>query len=857
MDLQLPSGTVTFLTTDIVGFSELFEREPDRVRSITRRQADLIGGIAGENGGVVFKLVGDAVWAAFSTAPSAVACAIRASKAIRDEPVLAGVQLRMALLTGEATPVGGDYLERVLNRCSRLCAKARGDQILVGGSTYELTRTDFQYRPLGEQELRGVPNESVWELCLDRPDGPSAPSSTRPRFRHLPEEEGPFVGRETELSDVTGLLLDPQVRLVTVTGMGGIGKTRLCTEVARGLLHAFVDGVCLVPCDGIVNDEELIAAVASGLELDLDDCSVGSLADGVGDCGVLLLLDSFERLVRYRGVIDELLSRSSRLKLLVSSRTAIGLMREYEFTLGPMLTQRAGGSEADAATLFWNAAGHVAPKLRSTKAHQRTVGLIVEALEGVPLAILLAATRLSHMTLEELLGQIRARRLKTLRRPPVGQSDRHMTLQRVIGDSFDLLSQTELQLMVDLACLHGFFMEDALAVVGSEDAREGIADLRSHSLLTAQTMGPKMRFRILDTVREYIEENLGDRIRTEVRQRQAAHYARIAAETRSLAGSGGWKRANALFWLEMGNFRLAIRWAAEANDLALLEALARSLSLTLADTGCLDEFELLVGALATHGETVAVDVLAEVKGHQGTLARRAGAKSEARRHWKESAELWNSSGNWDRSADLFTDLAETALNDGDLSAAQADLARFNEIRAEHPLSASTRASGRALEARIALLKGDRVEAEQAAEDAVRLSDQTASGHNSIYVMWTSGKVLFETGRLEPAEELLLRAVRLSVEGNYASAARRTLIDLADAYRALRRLDREAACLAIAQRIVASVSQDERQRLNARIDEFRGRTDPAVFATAADAVSNLHWVQATTAALEFDKNHAGP
>jgi predicted ATPase/class 3 adenylate cyclase len=860
IDLQLPSGTVTFLTTDIVGFSALFEKDADLARDLTMRQAELICRTVTDQGGAVFKIVGDAVWAAFPTAPQAVSCALNISSALRDSAILGKLRLRMALLTGEATPIGGDYLERALNRCSRLCSKCKPGKILVGGSTYELTRSDFEYRPVGRLELRGVPDETAWELQT----GPEGPKSVDPerslgiRPRALPEEDRPFIGRSRERSDLNELLSDPKVRLLTITGMGGIGKTRLCMEVARDASSLFPDGVCHVPCDAIRGSSELFAAIVAALDLELEDSSMEALASEIGDARLLLLLDCFERLVDERQVVDELLRQTRSLKILATSRTLIDLPREYEYVLGPMSGSGSGGRFADAVALFWDAAEHADLRFRSSRSRARTAIQIVEALEGVPLAILLAATSLSHMTLEELLAQIRSRRFATLKRAPVGGQDRHANLIRVIGDSFDLLGRAEMQLMVDLSCFKGFFMEDALAVLGDlDDVRDGISQLRKHSLIAVQRLGARMRFRMLDTVREYVERQHSDWVRPEVEFAHSVHYTRRAVEMGEQIASGDWKGAHSLLWLEMGNFRQAIRLAAERADSGLLEDQARSLARPMAEAGLSSEFDLLAGAVRSNSNEMALDAQAVIEGQMGMVARRSGRNEEATTHWTRCAELWDLFGDPDRSADVLTDLIDTALTDGDLPAADRSLERFKEIGRRHELGPSVRSSGLVLEARIACVNGNAERARELSTEALELCDRSPVDHNAIYVICAVGEIAFALGELVRSEALLHRALRLAADGNYPGSARRLLLDLADLHRTTSDPRAEAMCLATAKRVQSSMSAQVRIRLTERVAEAHRRLGSEVLEEAEAGLDRSTWAEASLRLVSVGRSAQTP
>ena len=339
---QFPAGTVTFLFTDIEQSTRGWERDAAAARVMVERHLSIIRQAVETHRGVHFKTVGDGTQSAFATAPLGVAAALGAQRALLGEPWQSAEdrpRVRMALHAGTAEPRDGDYLAACLNRLARLLDTAHGEQILLSSTVAGLARDalpkDVSLKELGEFRLRDILQpEEIFQLCHPtlREDFP--PLNTPGRLPHnLPAHPTSFLGRERELEEIKTLLLRPEVRLVTLTGPGGVGKTRLALRVAAESLESFQDGAFLVDLSRQA-DPDLVpssTATALGLREQPGQSKTDALKDYLRDRRILLLFDNFEHLLPAATLVADLLAAAPGLKVLATSRARLDLQAEHEY----------------------------------------------------------------------------------------------------------------------------------------------------------------------------------------------------------------------------------------------------------------------------------------------------------------------------------------------------------------------------------------------------------------------------------------------------------------------------------------------------------------------------------------------
>ena len=594
-----PAGdTVVFLFTDIEASTRRWEGDHDAMSEDLARHDRLLREAVEEGRGRVFSHTGDGLCAAFPTAQGALAAAVAGQRGLlgEDWASAAPLRVRMAIHAGAAEWRDGNYVGPTLNRTARLLSLGHGGQVLCSQVAADLVRDqlppDVSLVPLGEQQLADLTRpERVFQV---RHHGlPSAfPPLRAPRSRrhNLPGTLTSFVGRTRELEEVRGLLRS--ARLVTLTGVGGVGKTRLALEAVAGLLDDFPDGVWLVEL-GPVSEPGLVApTVMAALGLSSGAAATaGSVTDRLCEYleerRVLLLFDNCEHLVDGTAeLVHELLSRCPRVSIAATSRELFGLPGEVAWRVPPLSVPTgvvAGVSDlagSDAVTLFYERARSAQAGFDLSAANAAPVGQICRRLDGIPLALELAAARIRVLGAHQIAERLddRFRLLKGGARSSV---PRHQTLRATVDWSHDLLPVPERIALRRLAVFPGSFdLEAAEAVVGDEGPAAGggfeVLDLVSRlvdkSLVGVEGGSIEVRYRLLETVREYAGEKLVEAGETQSSQRRHRDFFLALAERYPFNEflnhtAGALQAADA----NHDSFRSALEWSLDRgeHDLAL------------------------------------------------------------------------------------------------------------------------------------------------------------------------------------------------------------------------------------------------------------------------------------------------
>jgi predicted ATPase/class 3 adenylate cyclase len=585
-----PTGTITFLFTDIEGSSRMWEKSPQTMRSALARHDEILQSAIGAHGGYVFKTVGDAFCAAFPTAPEALEVAVSAQRALFAEewPKEVGqLRVRMALHTGAAEARGGDYFGPPLNRVARLLSAAQGGQVLFSVATQELVRdqlpTGADLRDLGEHRLKDlIRPEWLFQLIAQGLPAEFPPLRTLEGHpNNLPLQATPLVGREREVDEVRRRLLRPEVRLLTLSGPGGIGKTRLALQAAAELLDEFQDGVFFVQLATVTDPQLVVSAVMGTLGVrETGDLSlVETLKRYLRDKQMLLVLDNFEQVLAAAPMVTELLE-APRLKALTTSRTALRLYGEQEYAVPPLavpdtvrLPELEALSHYEAVKLFIERAQAARADFSITNENAPAVAEICARLDGLPLAIELAAARIKLLPPRAMLGRL-GRRLKLLSGGARDLPERQRTLRGAIEWSHTLLDEGEKTLFARMAIFSGGRTLEAIeAVCDAEgdlpvDAFEGVSSLLDKSLLT-QEEGPEdePRFVMLETIHEFAREKLQESGEAEEIGRAHTRYFLALAEEAEPELTG----AEQVPWMdrleaEHDNLRAALSRSLEAGD---------------------------------------------------------------------------------------------------------------------------------------------------------------------------------------------------------------------------------------------------------------------------------------------------
>ena len=580
---ERPSGTTTFLFTDIEGSTQLWEAHPQEMRVALERHDEILRAAVERHRGYVFSTAGDAFAVAFAAAADAVGAAVEAQLQLGAEewPENAQLRVRMGLHTGEAQERAGDYFGPVLNRAARIMSAGHGGQIIIAAATRDLV-AGIEVVDLGQHRLKDLADqEHLFQVVAAGLLTDFSPLRTMNlRAGNLPAQATSFVGREAQIAELVGLLRANS--LVTLTGVGGVGKTRLAVQAGAEMIDEFEDGVWIVELAPIADPLAVPEAVAAVFGVNAQDgrTVTESLVEALAGRQMLLVLDNCEHVLdAVAQLLEELLAVDSGLRFVATSREGLQVAAERLFAVGS-LSVRDGISSA-AADLFAERATAVAAGFdMSDDATAEAVIEICERLDGIPLAIELAAARMMSMTAGEVRDRLddRFRLLSGARRG----LERHQTLRHAVAWSYDLLSADERAVLDRCSTFSDGFDLDAATHVCSlnEDLDEyAVLDvlhsLVRKSLVIADQSAGRSRYTMLETIRQFAEEQLGlDSESEQTRDRHMGYFAtRVIREWERWEGP---EFRDAVDWLdaEMANLRSAFRWAVDRSDLDAATAIS-------------------------------------------------------------------------------------------------------------------------------------------------------------------------------------------------------------------------------------------------------------------------------------------
>ena len=593
--MSLPSGTVTFLFTDIEGSTRLAQEHPQEMPELLARHNAILNQAIETHHGFVFRIVGDSFSAAFHTASDALSAALEAQRGLQNESWSpAPIKVRMGIHTGSAQlrddPQGqGAFYEGygTLALTQRIMSVGHGGQILLSQTTHDLVKdrlpdsSGTELRDMGERRLKDIVQpEHIYQVAASDLFSDFPPLTTLETINHnLPAQLTSFIGREQEIAEARKLLAS--TRILTFIGPGGTGKTRLCLQVAAEQLPEFKDGVWLIELAQLADSKYVLSTIAStfhlrehqGLPL------IDTVTDYLRGKQSLLVLDNCEHLIETCAQLsDHFLHACPKLKIITSSREALGINGETVYRVPSLSLPPAqdGRSKSlmdyEATRLFGERAIKANPQFVLTKDNAPYVTQICERLDGIPLAIELAAARVKLFTPQQIAERLDDR-FKLLTGGSRTALPRQQTLRALIDWSYLTLNGTEQDVLRRLAVFSGgWTFEAAEAVAGELEVMDGLSGLVNKSLVHVEEKEGESRYRYLETIRQYAMEKLlesGDAVNA--RDRHLAHfmeYSRRAEEH--------FRTPQRLLWMnrlevEHDNIRSALGWGLESDPESALQ----------------------------------------------------------------------------------------------------------------------------------------------------------------------------------------------------------------------------------------------------------------------------------------------
>jgi predicted ATPase len=754
---------------------------------------------------------GDAFFAAFPRASAAVACAARLQQELADT----AIRVRIGLHTGQPalTPTG--YVGLDVPRAARICAAAHGGQVLISQTTRELVDDDLPesvaLRDLGEHRLKDLssPQRLTQLVIAGLPDTFPSLRTLENRPTNLPVQPTPLIGRERELETVSELIRRDDVRLLTVTGPGGAGKTRLALQAAAELVEEFPQGVYLVTLEPVADPALFLPTIGQTIGAR----ETASLADFLAPRQTLLVLDNLEHLLEATPVLSTLLAGAPQLKLLATSRTPLHLSGEHELQVPPLelpdpshLPDAEALSQYEAVELFTERARAVKADFAITNANAPAVAEICVRLDGLPLAIELAAARAKLLSPQALLARLE-QRFDLLTGGPRDQPERRQTLRATIDWSYGLLGPDEQTLLIRLSVFTGgCTLEAAEAVCGDGGLLTTLSTLIDNNLLVQEEQPDgEPRFTMLETIHAYALELLDEGEPTDaLRRRHAEYFIEVAdriAELERSSLSIDWP----VFERELDNFRSALEWLDAVGEDELAVRLVAALSDLWSTTGRHSEASRWLG-WALGIDDVSPWLQARVKLGAASLAWRQSELARARDLAEQALAIFRDVDDQLHVAWALGHLAITASLAGDFARSDALAAMAEEMFSEHghEHGVLTQQHNRAL---AAIAAGEYARARPLLEQSLAAAERTGSDQHAGNALCDLGILDLYERRYEEAAPLLVRALESALRTGWRINVVYALRGLATTAAAAGDLERAARLLGASETLEEEIGEE--------------------------------------------------
>ncbi len=579
---ELPAGTVTFLFSDIEGSTRLAQEVGDAFPGLIVEHQTIVRSEIGARGGIELGTEGDSFFVVFPSALSAVSAALDVQRRLQAET---DFKVRMGLHSGEAAVRGGSYYGLEVHRAARIAAAGHGGQVLISNATMALVSQQLPEgtiaTDLGEHMLKDLASpEHLYQLtATGLPAEFPVLRTLEPEHHNIPPAPTPLVGRRGQLGELAELV--GAKKLITLTGPGGVGKTRLALQLGLESQAKFVDGVWLVQLATIADPKHVVHEIAIALNVQVTSSAdvVATVAESLGPKELLLILDNFEQVIDAAPDIATLLTKARGLHMIVTSRERLNVIGEQQWEVPPLTTpEPAAEISADdldgyeATLLFLQQARAVKPSFRPTDDDARFIADVCNRLDGIPLAIELAASRLRMMTPAALSSRIDDR-LAILTGGSRNLPDRQQTLRAAIDWSYQLLELDERTMLADLSVFRGGRSLEAIEAVCGPDldgsALDAVASLVDKSLVREESSpGGESRFVMMESIHDFATERLDESGRTtELRQRHAEYFTTLATQGITLGATRhvNTEHINTLN-LEVENLRHSLRWLFDSGQ---------------------------------------------------------------------------------------------------------------------------------------------------------------------------------------------------------------------------------------------------------------------------------------------------
>lgn len=780
---NLPSGIVTFLFTDIEGSTQLWEREPDAMRVALERHNALVQEAIESNGGVVFKTAGDAFCAAFDSAVDGLQAALAAQRALDSEAwaeEIGTLRARMGLHTGHVQAQDGDYFGPPLNRTARLESAGHGGQVLLSLATQELVRDELPVGvsliDLGAHRLKDLFRpETIFQVTTSdlKSEFPALRTLDGQRT-NLPAQATPFIGRERELIALTELLKRDDVRLVTLTGPGGIGKTRLSLQAAADLLDSFEHGAFFVELAPITDSELVLAAIANtvGVHDAGNEPLIESLTRALHKKEMLLVIDNFEHVIEAAPVVGDLIAGAPQLKIITSSRELLRIYGEHDYPVPPLglpdqsrQQTMAVVSQYEAVKLFIQRAKAAQADFQITEENAPALAEICTRLEGLPLAIELAAARVRLFRPEVLLVRL-SDSLKTLSGGARNLPRRQQTIRNAIEWSYDLLDENEKILFARLGVFQGGRSIEAAEAICSPglvlDVLDGLESLLNKSLLRREmTAEGEPRFVMLETIHAYANERLNADPEAEaLRQRHAEYFMELAEKASpKLTSPEQAKWLNRLS-LEYENLRKAMKWSLEGGDIQTGLRLVSALGIYWRSKSVTQEGQHWLQIALDFVDDAPEAIQAKLYYWAGFIAWLLHDSIECKRLYEKALPIERKFNNQSQIANLLISLGLVSDDQAghNIEITEEGLALARKIEDKEMIAVGLNVLGEILR-----MQDDYAAAKEAYEEALPITREIGNLLRECMVIGNLSAVAFNMGDYEQARGLILEMFNLAIE----------------------------------------------------------------------------------------------